>query len=140
MRLTFLSFLASFLLSGFTQEPPQPDSTLAEEINCRRNLRVGEAVSILSEHLRSIGDSRLTFAERHKYVERVLDSFIGHGLDYYEYLLNENENVQDSVLRKAVTIEITDLRRGVKRRMPLKVYLRGLADLKYKPVKLITVE
>lgn len=137
MRFFSLLFLVSFLLPISAQESPRSKT---EETNKLILKRIPEEISIFKEYLHEIRNRNLTVVQRYRYVDLALGLFVGNGMDYKEYLLDEEGNVSDTIVRKGVMVEFTSLRSNKIMRRPLRTYLKGLADMRYGPITIETIK
>lgn len=99
-----------------------------------------EAVGMLTNYLTDIADKTIARNTRSYYKGLTLKLFIGEGNDYKELILNNEGQVVDTVLRKAVTMEISSLRNPKPRKKPMALFLQGLVDNRYRSVAIQTTE
>lgn len=87
-----------------------------------------ETVGRFTNYLAYIADKTIERTTRSYYKDIVLKLFIGEGKDYQELILNNEGQVVDTVLRKAVTMEISSPRNSIPRKKPMALFLQGLVD------------
>ena len=140
MKTTRLFALVVVALCSISQVKSQTYNDLDEKTNKLIALRAQEEVGQFTQYLQDIANKKLPIKDRYQYKDIALTLFIGEGKDYYENILDNDGEVIDRILRKAVTMEVTSLTRNTKKKRAMSKYLQGLADIRYKEVTIQTTE
>lgn len=96
--------------------------------------------SLAVSYFSDIADKNIDRKTRLFYKDFALKLFIGEGNDYQELILNKEGQVIDTVLRKAVTMEVSYIRNSKPHKKPMALFLQGLVDNRYRSVAIQTTE
>lgn len=102
--------------------------------------RVHEYVGQFTEYMYAIADKSTSQKVRNYYKDVALSLFIGGGNEYYEEILDDNNNVIDTLHHDAVKITFNSIRNNRITKRPLKSYLRSLAEIHSKPVTISSIK
>lgn len=117
VTLAFFVFMISYCLG---QE--RVDSTSQTPIN----RQMAHRIEMIFDYFSFIGNKSNSLQTRLLYIDKCMSLFIGNGGPY----------VMNGIEQKGALIEVASLRRKTSRKMLLKNYLQGLANLRYDGVKI----
>lgn len=120
-----MTILFLMVSSTFAQNCIELDEAANEQIS----IRVRQEVNLFTNCLSFIVDKTQTLENRDTFKEDALNLFIGKGLPYYDYVLDNEGNVIRRIQRAAVTMEVTSLRNSKPRKKPMADYLTNLVNL-----------
>lgn len=130
-----LASLFPLPLLSQSQNTKGPDNVIEERISLIR-----ECIGQFVYYLQDIANKEIDFETRQFYKDVALKLFIGEGKDWQEEIVGSNGTVIDTIVHKAVTLEMTSPRNPKPRIRPLAAYLQGLIYNRYKPVTIQNVK
>ncbi len=127
-------------LFAYSQVKGQVYNDLDEKTNKLIAQRAQEEVGQFTQYLQDIADKSISLKSRYKYKDIALTLFIGGGNEYYDEILDDNNNIIDKKRHEPVKMWITSVNSSRKTKRYMKDYLKALAELKYKSVTISSTE